>query len=186
MKKSLLAAIAALAVAGSANAAPITYLGTLQPATPVLEVNTQGAGNQNDPVGADYWGFYADAGDAITVFGDRMDADGHYDMSFWILFGQFADTNDFGASFDFADSSFAAFGDDQDAPNFPGPFGDPRVVFVAPSSGFYTIAVTNFLSDAGPPNSYRLQANGVNVPEPLTLSLLGLGLAAAAVRRRRS
>lgn len=184
MKKSLLAAVAALAVAGSANAAPITYLGTLSPGTPVVEVNTQGSGNQSNPVGADYWGFYADAGDAITVFGDRLA--GHYDMSFWILFGQFADTNDFGASFDGGDSSFTDFADDEDAPNIAGPFGDPRSVFIAPSSGFYTIAVTNFLSSQGPPNPYQLEARGVNVPEPVTLSLLGLGLAAAAARRRRA
>lgn len=183
MKKTILAAVAALAVAGSANAAPITYLGTLSPGVPVVEVNTQGAGNSSNPVGADYWGFYADAGDNVTVFGDRLA--GHYDMSFWILFGAFTDTNQFGGSFG-GDSAFEDFGDDEDAPNIPGPFGDPRSVFVAPFSGFYTVAVTNFLSSQGPPNPYRLQADGVNVPEPLTLSLLGLGLAAAAARRRRS
>lgn len=182
MKKSLLAAVAALAVAGSANAAPITYLGTLSPGTPVVEVNTQGSGNQSNPVGADYWGFYADAGDAITITGDRLAI--HYDMSLWVLFGQFADTNDFGAFFDGGDSTFVTFADDE-IPD-PGPFGDPQAIFVAPFSGFYTIAVTNFLSSAGPPNPYSLVATGVNVPEPITLSLLGLGLAAAAARRRRA
>lgn len=184
MKKSLLAAVAALAVAGPAIAAPISYIGTLQPGTPVVEVNTQGAGNSTNPVGADYWGFYADAGGAITVIGDRLA--GHYDMSFWIFAGQFADTNDFGASFGVGDAGFIHFGDDQDPPNIAGPFGDPRSAFVAPVSGFYTIAVTNFLSSAGPPNPYQLEARGVNVPEPLTLSLVGLGLAGVAMRRRRA
>lgn len=182
MKKALITAVAVLAIAGSATAAPIVYEGTLHNGVQVAGVNTQVAGSQNNPVGADYWLFQASAGSAITVFGDRQA--GHYDMSFWVLAGQFADTNDFGGSFDFGDSSFVMFGDDEDAPNIAGPFGDPRVAFIAPTTGFYTVAVTNYLSSNQPPNPYTLQANGV--PEPMTLSLLGLGLAAAAVRRRRA
>ncbi len=182
MKKALFAALAALAIAGPATAAPIVYEGTLHNVTPVAGVNMQVAGSQNNPVGADYWQFQASAGSAVTVFGDRQA--GHYDMSFWIFSGLFADTNDFGGSFDGGDAAFSAFGDDQDAPNIAGPFGDPRVAFIAPVTGWYTVAVTNFLSNNQPPNPYTLEARGV--PEPMTLSLLGLGLAAAGVRRRRA
>ena len=184
MRKSLIAAVAALAVAGSANAAPIVYSGTLSNGDQVAGINTQVPGSQSDPVGANYYYANVVAGSAVEIFGDRQDADGHFDMSFWVFEGQFADTDDFGGSIDAGDAGFIAFGDDQDPPNFPGPFGDPHVNFIAPSSGIYTVVVTNFLSDAGPPNAFTLQANGV--PEPLTLSLLGLGLAAVAVRRRRS
>ena len=178
MKKALFAALAALAIAGPATAAPIVYEGTLHNGVQVAGVNTQAAGNQANPVGADYWQFQASAGSLVTVFGDRQA--GHYDMAFWIHSGLYADTNDIS----FGGAGFIAFGDDQDAPNIAGPFGDPRAVFIAPVTGWYTVAVTNFLSNGQPPNPYTLEARGV--PEPMTLSLLGLGLAAAGVRRRRA
>ena len=178
MKKALFAALAALAIGGPATAAPIVYEGTLQNGVTVNGVNMQVAGNQNNPVGADYWQFQANAGSLVTVFGDRLA--GHYDMAFWIHSGLYADTNDIS----FGGAGFIAFGDDQDPPNIGGPFGDPRSTFVAPVTGWYTVAVTNFLSNNQPPNPYALTATGV--PEPMTLSLLGLGLAAAAVRRRRA
>jgi len=65
----------------------------------------------------------------------------------------------------------------EDAPNNPGPFGDPRFVFNAPATDFYTVAVTNFDSTGIPPYDFQLTANGVSaVPEPTTMLLLGSGL----------
>jgi hypothetical protein len=173
-----------VAVAAQAQAAPIVYLGTLDNGVPAAGVNNQAPGNFSNPNGADYWQFYATAGDLVTVFGDRQA--GHYDMSFWIFAGTFGDTTDFGASFDASDPGFIAFGDDQDPPNIAGPFGDPRSVFNAPITGFYTVAVTNFASNANPPNPYELTARGIStVPEPASMLLLGSGVTSLIAARRR-
>jgi hypothetical protein len=170
---------------GQAIAVPITYEDTLSDGVTVAGVNGQAPSNSANPVGAEYYRFFANAGSNVTVRGDRLA--GHYDMSYWIFQGVFADTAAFGASFDAGDPGFIDFGDDEAAPNIPGPFGDPRSAFVAPVSGFYTIAVTNFLSNAGPPNPFELTATGiVNVPEPGTALLIGLGLAGFAFARRRA
>ncbi len=170
-------------LAARAEAAPIAYFGTLTNGVPVNGVNGQTPSNYDNPVGADYWQFYAEAGANIVVDGDRR-AD-HYDMSFWIFAGTFADTNEFGANFDAGDPGFIAFGDDEQP--HPGPFGDPLSNFVAPTTGLYTVAVTNFASGAGgPPNPYTLQANGISaVPEPASMFLLGSGISGLIAARRR-
>jgi PEP-CTERM motif-containing protein len=184
LRISLVLTVAVLLCVGSAQAVPIVYLGTLSNGVPVNGVNTQNPDNEDNPVGADYWQFSATAGSAVTVFGDRLE--GHYDMSFWIFQGVFADTTAFGAEFDSGDPGFIGFGDDEDPANIAGPFGDPRVNFNAPVTGTYTVAVTNFVSSAGPPNPYQLQTNGISaVPEPSTLILLGFGLVPLVLRQRR-
>jgi hypothetical protein len=186
----VLVAFAVGSLAARAEAVPISYAGTLSPGVPVAGVNTQPPGDESNPVGAQYWSFFANSGAAVTIFGDRQA--GHYDMSFWVFSGLYADTNDFApGGFDGSEPGFIAFGDDQDPPNIPGPFGDPRVNFIAPVTGAYTVAVTNFASSAGPPNPYTLQANGINavpsaVPEPASMLLLGSGISGLIAARRRS
>jgi hypothetical protein len=172
-----LALVAGFATA--AQAAPIVYLGSLLPETPVFGVNTQLPGDYDIPEGADYWQISAVAGQAIDIVGRRLA--GHYDMSFWVFQGVFADTAAFGGFFDDLDPGYIGFFDDQLPPNLPGPFRDPRATFIAPVTGIYTIAVTNFFSDDDPPNPYSL----TSVPEPATLMLLGVGLIGAARRFRR-
>jgi hypothetical protein len=154
----------------SAFAAPIVYKQSpIAPGGTIADVNTQVAGSQTTTLGATYHNFYANAGSLVTVFGDRQA--GHYDMSLGIWKGTYGDTTDLA----FFDANFIAFADDEDPPNIAGPFGDPRSVFVAPVSGFYTIAVTNFLSSAGPPNPYTLTVQGnANAPEPTSIALFGL------------
>jgi hypothetical protein len=173
---SLLCAAPALAV-------PIVYDGTLTPGVPFPGVNTQIPASPHVPVGANYISFFANAGDVVNVFGDRQA--GHYDMSFWVFQGLFADTSAFGAFFDNFDPGFIVFGDDQDPPNIAGPFGDPNVTFVAPVTGSYTVAVTNFGSTANPPNPFTLTFTVSSVPEPASLALwLAAAGAAGYVRCR--
>ena len=179
MKRTLILMAFAAMLAARVEAAPIAYLTLTNGAN--LGVNTQSAGNQSNPVGAEDRQFSAEAGSNVIIDGDRLA--GHYDMSFYIFAGTFADTNDFGPSFDGGDPGFIGFFDDQQAPFIAGPFGDPLANFIA-AGGVYTIAVTNFLSSGGPPNPYRLNATGV-VPEPASMLLLGSGISGLIAARRR-
>jgi len=175
-----------------AEAVPIVYVATLQDGVVIAGVNNQDPvpGSYEDPDGATYYRFQATAGNLVTVTGQRQD--GFYDMAFWIYSGTYADTDDFGPIFDFT-PDFIEFGDDDLPPALPGPHGDPEVSFNAPNTGWYTIAVTNFLSDPGElPNHFTLVANGIDdvtppeaVPEPGTILLLGAGISGIVAKRRR-
>lgn len=179
-------AVLSLAFALPLSAVPITYTATLYDAVPVIGTISQPNGQASNPVGAVYYSFFANVGASVTVTGARLS--GPYDMAFWVFSGLFTDTAQFGASFSTGHPNYIAFGDDQLPPNIPGPYGDPQVIFNAPSTGFYTVAVTNFLSNGTPPYEFRLTATGVSsseIPEPGTWGLIGLGIAAVALMRRR-
>jgi hypothetical protein len=159
----------------------IVYTGQLSPGVPFPGTISEFAGF-DDPTTAVYYSFRATAGSLVDAFGDRLEAD--YDMSWWVFQGLFANTSAFAgglsSGFDSSDPGFIAFGDDEDDPNIPGPFRDPHTTFVAPTTGFYTIAVTNFASGLSDDGFFDFQvtATGINpptaaaVPEPSGIVLL--------------
>jgi hypothetical protein len=189
------ASVAAAVLMGlqlDAAADPVTYEGTLTSGVPGAgDLPGSSVNSENEALEADYWRFWATAGDNVTVVTERVDID--LDPSHWVYVGLFADTTDpllAGADnlFD-ATASFIDFGDDEIAN--PGPFGDAQTVFVAPATGWYTVAVTNFLSGPVPNDGdydYEVTVRGNTgspVPEPTFLALLACGACGVFVSRRR-
>lgn len=167
-------------------AVPIVYEGQLSPGVPFPGVNLQPPFSEEIPVGANYISFFANFGDIVTLFGDRQA--GHYDMAFWVFQGLFSDTSQFGATFDTGDPGYIAAADDEDPANIPGPFKDPRSVFTAPVTGFYTVAVTNYASSAGPPNPFTVTGLNIqppqSIPEPASVVLFAMAVLGAAAYGR--
>lgn len=190
--------VAAIVLAGlqlDAAADPVSYDGTLLP-------NSSASGELPptstvaDATQADYWRFWATAGDLVTVYVER--ADGELDPAQFVYSGIYVDTTDPGLTNDGfllgTGSNMIDFGDDERPGALPGPYGDPESVFIAPVTGWYTVAVTSFISDPVPPDGdydYTISVKGNTGyspnPEPGTMILLSGALAAAgAWRRRRS
>jgi hypothetical protein len=134
----------------------------------------------------DFWSFTAQAGDLITIRGTRIDA--ALDPTMDVLFGlTSADDSLFRTGKSWADLQFIGTSDDVVEPP-AGPFGDPVLTFLAPSSGSYTLVIGGSGSDGEGPYSYNLSMSAVQaVPEPSSLLLMmaGLGCVAGVVRRRQ-
>jgi len=191
-------AVAAAVLAGlqlDAAADPVTYEGTV-PSGGTMTGAVEASVHYDDATSADYWSFWATAGDSVTVTVGRIDV--QLDPALWVYHGLFGDTLDLGLTSGTNDLDMGTqkigFADDE-IPN-PGPFGDPLMVFTAPVTGWYTAAVTSYLSDPLPPGDksydYGISVRGntgnppyAPNPEPGTVVLLSGALAAAGAWRRR-
>ena len=191
MRTRLLRSLCAAAIVAAATtaslAAPIVYDGTL--GNLVTEFGAvPSTSSVADPLTADYWTFFGNAGDVVTITVGRLED--AFDPALWVFEGVFADTSAFGVTIDVGDAGFLDFADDELPPAIAGPFGDPEstIVLTLPGTGQYTVAVTSFSSGADDGDGlfpYSITARGV-VPEPSTLALFGLGLAAlGGIRLRR-
>ena len=142
---------------------------------------------------AQYFSFYTDGGlQQVSITGTRIDYG--YDMAMWILSGLYTDTDQLGPNFSAGMANFVAFRDDDVAP--PGGFnGDPRFLGIL-GAGWYTVAVTNFASVGvgGEDNLFDFSllatnigggGNGASIPEPTAMLLLGIGMLAMVVARRK-
>jgi hypothetical protein len=180
-----------------AAADPVTYEGTLTNAvsgTGSVPLNS----TVRDATRADYWRFWATAGDSVTVITERvdfgMDPAHHVYSDVYVLTTDVGLTN---GTDDLADgTNLIDFGDDEI--DHPGPFGDARSVFTAATTGWYTVAVTNFLGNgnggADEDYDYSVTVRGITgspepeptpVPEPTFLALLACGACGVALSRRR-
>ena len=176
------------AIAGTAGA-QVTILGDLTSGATASGTIT---GGSIDVADASFWGFWtfsANAGDLINVEVDRTT--GGLDPASSVVEGNaaglaFASLTGF-SIFDWSGpglSPTVAFGDDDDPPALPGPFGDPNYSFVAGTTGVYTVAVASFASSGSPPWGYEITVTGSSVPAPGALALLGLAGLIGSRRRR--
>ncbi|MCK6461571.1 MAG: PEP-CTERM sorting domain-containing protein [Planctomycetes bacterium] len=192
-------AFAAIVLAGlqlDAAADPITYEGELL--NGVTAAGALPVGDYYDARDADFWMFWATAGDSVEVAVRRVDSE--LDPAQWIYRGVYYDTADpdLSAGTHYFQSwlpAFVAFADDV-VPN-PGPYGDPYSAFVAPATGWYTVGVTEYLSGPLPNDGdydYDVTVRGITgtppgrqapVPEPTMLALLTCGAFGVFLARRR-
>lgn len=180
--RTLASAVALMACAVStAGAAEVVYAGDLTPAA-----QTGSAGGYSwffdDGAAVEFWRLFATAGSTVTLRVDRLDAD--FDPALSLYRGvTTADTSEFLSYADWGGLSYIDYLDDENpAAVSPGPAGDPFGSFVAPVTGYYTVAVGGSLSVDEGPYAYSISA----VPEPHAALMLGLGLAAVSVLRRRT
>jgi len=123
-----------------------------------------------------FWSFLANAGDSITVDVNRVTGELDPYMSVWS--GSLAG-DPLSAWSDANTSSLytsLAADDDSQAPAVPGPFGDPRVNFVAPATGTYTVLIASACSLAGQTSyGYTVAVTGSTIAEGCRADFDGSG-----------
>ncbi|KAA0214658.1 MAG: hypothetical protein DYG94_08090 [Leptolyngbya sp. PLA3] len=186
MKTALVSGLALTLAAGVASADPINYLDTLsdgEVGAGWAVLPTDGNGSDN-PETWEWWNFYAVAGDLITIAVNRTSA--APDM---VSSAHFAgaslptDSSPMMTIFDSpAGTTFAGSGDDNVDDGFGGPFGDPLYSFSASGTGWYAVAVGNFLGSGS--GGYTIVITGQTPTPGSAVALLGVG-GMAMLRRRR-
>jgi prepilin-type processing-associated H-X9-DG protein len=145
------------------NRSPITYIGELCGTGPFYGTHGYFRSITNSALW-DYYSFYGTAGDLVTIDGDRLSCE--MDLSFSLYYGTTEDNAGVSPSNGGSDMTFIGFADDQQAPYCtPACFsyGDPYLSVVLPSTGFYTLAVYDYIGGicSEPPYNYRLNITGL-------------------------
>jgi MYXO-CTERM domain-containing protein len=175
----------ALSFAATAANAQVVINGDVTTSSGIGAITTSG-GTTGNPSAWTYWTFSANAGDNIDWQVNRLV--GELDPVANVVMGNLAGAAFGGSIFDSTLMGLpnVSYSDDSDAPNVPGPWGDPHGFFVAPTTGVYTIAVSSYASADMPEGGYlhEVIVTGSTAPTPGAAAVLALGGLAGCRRRR--
>lgn len=128
--------------------APISYVATLLNGT--YPYTHAVAGDIGNPATHDYFRFYANGGDNVTLGVTRISCG--MDPSTYRYPGLYTDTDNLPGG---------VFYDDNNPDPCNSCFGDPLDIFVA-STGWYTVGVNDFISCDAPPFDYEIYISGLS------------------------
>lgn len=165
---------------------PIAYLAELFHGDTVA--GSSAFQNIGSPGTWDYYSFYAVAGDTPVIDVHRTSS--AMDPALTLFFGTTSDSAGlFPTSSTQAGMTFLAFRDDNNGipHGLGGFFADPNLSgFSLPSTGFYTLAVYDFIGLGPGPTPYEIHIDGITpVPAPgaAVLAVIGLGFITRLRRR---